>query len=49
MSLADGIGLMAEWVKRHGARQSGIFENIEVARNMPPSWARVSQPVLQAD
>jgi UDP-glucose 4-epimerase len=41
-SLRDGIYAMAEWVKRHGARESGIFENIEIAKNMPPSWAAVT-------
>jgi UDP-glucose 4-epimerase len=42
VSLADGISSMAEWVKRHGARKSNIFENIEIAKNMPPSWVAVS-------
>ena len=49
MPLDKGIRLMAEWVKRHGARQSSVFENIEVPRNMPPSWAQVTEPTLQAD
>jgi UDP-glucose 4-epimerase len=40
--LGEGIRAMAEWVKRHGARESCVFENIEVPRNMPPSWANVS-------
>jgi UDP-glucose 4-epimerase len=31
---------MAEWVKVHGARESSVFSGVEVARNMPPSWAR---------
>jgi UDP-glucose 4-epimerase len=38
-SLEDGIRRMAEWVTAQGARESGFFENIEVAKNMPPSWA----------
>ena len=41
VSLKNGIHLMAEWVKKNGARESSIFENIEVAKKMPPSWARV--------
>jgi UDP-glucose 4-epimerase len=41
-TLPNGIRAMAEWVKAHGARESSIFENIEVARNMPASWARVT-------
>lgn len=40
-SLEDGVRAMAKWVKSHGARQSGTFKNIEVAKNMPPSWASV--------
>lgn len=40
-SLREGIRAMAEWVGHHGARESSIFEAIEVPKNMPPSWARV--------
>ncbi|MEJ2008118.1 MAG: NAD-dependent epimerase/dehydratase family protein [Acidobacteriota bacterium] len=39
--LEEGIALMAQWVKKHGARESNIFGDIEVAKNMPPSWASV--------
>ena len=42
IALPDGIRAMAEWVKRHGARESSVFENIEIAKNMPPSWAAVT-------
>jgi UDP-glucose 4-epimerase len=38
-SLDEGIRRMAEWVKSHGARESSVFEEIEVARNLPQSWA----------
>jgi UDP-glucose 4-epimerase len=41
MSLAAGVGAMAGWVGQHGARESSIFEGIEVTKNMPPSWAAV--------
>jgi UDP-glucose 4-epimerase len=41
VSLEDGIRRMADWVKEHGARESSVFENIEIERNMPPSWAAV--------
>jgi UDP-glucose 4-epimerase len=40
-SLREGIRAMAEWVRKHGARESSIFEGIEVEKNMPPSWARI--------
>ncbi|MGE5644766.1 MAG: NAD-dependent epimerase/dehydratase family protein [Acidobacteriota bacterium] len=42
VTLADGIRAMAAWVKDHGARESSVFENIEIPRNLPPSWARVT-------
>jgi UDP-glucose 4-epimerase len=42
VSLSDGINTMAEWVKQHGARESSVFENIEIAKNLPPSWAAVA-------
>lgn len=41
VALEDGIQSMADWVKAHGARESTIFEGIEVAKNMPNSWAKV--------
>ena len=37
-SLGQGLGRMAEWAKRHGARKSQDFKNIEVPVNLPPSW-----------
>src|SRR5579872_3422031 len=43
VTLEAGIRATAEWVKMHGARESSIFDAIEVTRNMPPSWARVAK------
>jgi UDP-glucose 4-epimerase len=40
-TLEDGIGQMADWVKAHGTRESSVFENIEIMKNLPPSWAAV--------
>ena len=45
-TLRDGLRAMAEWVKRHGSRTSTIFEDIEVRKNMPPSWAAVAKRAL---
>jgi UDP-glucose 4-epimerase len=42
-SLEAGVRAMAQWVEKHGARESSVFEQIEVAKNMPPSWARVAR------
>ena len=41
--LQAGVAAMAEWVKTHGARESSVFEEIEIAKNMPPSWASVAR------
>lgn len=43
VSLEDGIHMMAGWVKQHGSRESCIFEEIEIPRNLPPSWASVAR------
>lgn len=48
VELRAGIGEMAEWVKSHGARESSIFERIEVAKNMPASWAHVLRNMTRA-
>jgi UDP-glucose 4-epimerase len=39
-SLEQGIRAMADWVHAHGARESSIFKEIEIARNLPPSWRK---------
>ena len=36
--LGEGIHAMAAWVKAVGARTSKKFDNIEIRRNLPPSW-----------
>lgn len=38
-SLEQGIKAMADWARLSGSRSSGKFENIEIRRNLPPSWA----------
>jgi UDP-glucose 4-epimerase len=37
--LRIGVRSMAAWVKEHGARESAIFRDIEVKKNLPKSWA----------
>ncbi|MBI3667703.1 MAG: NAD-dependent epimerase/dehydratase family protein [Acidobacteria bacterium] len=39
--LEEGVARMAAWVRRTGIRASAPFENIEVRKNMPPSWERL--------
>jgi len=40
--LEVGIREMAKWVETHGARESSVFEELEVTKNLPPSWAKVT-------
>jgi hypothetical protein len=37
--LDEGLERMATWVRRVGARTTRPFANIEVRKNLPPSWA----------
>jgi UDP-glucose 4-epimerase len=39
-SLEDGVGRMVEWAKNVGVRKGKDFDEIEIERNLPPSWAR---------
>jgi UDP-glucose 4-epimerase len=39
-SLEEGVRRMVEWAKRVGARQSKEFEDIEIQKNLPPSWIK---------
>jgi UDP-glucose 4-epimerase len=45
-SLEAGIRRMADWVKTHGARTSGVFQDIEIRRNLPPSWAKAAETAI---
>ena len=42
VSLETGVAKTAAWVHQHGARESSIFEGVEILKNMPPSWAKVA-------
>ena len=42
-SLEEGVSRMAAWVKENGARESGVFKNIEIMKNLPPSWAKAAE------
>lgn len=44
VTLHAGLNDMADWVKQHGARVGKPFDNIEVLKNLPPSWARLTTP-----
>jgi UDP-glucose 4-epimerase len=36
--LQEGVSRMAQWAKSVGPRQSRHFDEIEIPRNLPPSW-----------
>jgi UDP-glucose 4-epimerase len=38
VTLDEGLQRMAAWARREGAKQSTPFQNIEISRNLPPSW-----------
>ena len=40
VSLEEGIARMAAWAKSAGPRHSRYFGEIEIARNLPPSWVQ---------
>lgn len=37
-SLEDGVQWMAAWARHYGSRRQSLFAEIEVWKNMPPSW-----------
>lgn len=37
-SLEEGVERMVDWVKQCGPRKSKKFGNIEILKNLPPSW-----------
>ncbi len=45
VALREGIAKMAVWAKKHGARETKEFPNIEVPINLPPSWQSVTGKV----
>lgn len=38
VTLEQGIQRMADWVKKHGPATPVVFSNIEIRKNLPPSW-----------
>ena len=39
-SLADGLRRMADWAKAAGPRRPSSRQDIEIMKNLPPSWSR---------
>ena len=46
--LREGVDRMAKWAQSVGARESSIFSNIEITRNMPPAWREATRQRLVA-
>jgi UDP-glucose 4-epimerase len=42
VTLEDGLSRMAAWAKKLGPQKGKPFTNIEIERNMPPSWRQLS-------
>lgn len=38
-ALKEGIAAMARWVSANGSRESSVFKEIEILKNLPASWA----------
>jgi UDP-glucose 4-epimerase len=38
ITLAEGLQRMADWVRKVGARRGKPFDNVEIERELPPSW-----------
>jgi UDP-glucose 4-epimerase len=38
ITLREGTQKMADWVRKHGARETPKFKNIEILDKLPPSW-----------
>jgi UDP-glucose 4-epimerase len=38
VDLEDGVARMVAWAREHGPRRTPRFENIEIMKNLPPSW-----------
>ncbi|GJM43022.1 MAG: UDP-glucose 4-epimerase [Ardenticatenaceae bacterium] len=38
VDLTSGLTEMANWVRQVGSRQVTLFNNIEISKNLPPSW-----------
>ena len=38
--LEEGVRRMADWALRVGPRKTPLFQDIEIPKNLPPSWAK---------
>ena len=47
-SLEEGVARMVAWAREHGPRATREFGEIEVERNLPPSWAAQARAAREA-
>jgi UDP-glucose 4-epimerase len=38
--LKEGVRRMVDWARRVGPRKTPLFQDIEIPKNLPPSWAK---------
>jgi len=43
LGLAEGLSEMAAWVRQTGSQEPTVFEGIEIAKNMPASWLKLTK------
>jgi UDP-glucose 4-epimerase len=44
LGLEEGIARMARWAKTVTPRPPRVIDGVEIARNLPPSWAALTRP-----
>ena len=42
IDLENGLKSMTKWVLENGPKQGSKFENIEISKNLPPSWKKLT-------
>jgi UDP-glucose 4-epimerase len=47
IGLREGLRRMADWVKTVGARRGNPFEELEIERELPPSWSELCTTAKQ--
>jgi len=46
--LREGLNRMARWARQVGVRENNHFEDIEIWKNMPPTWKEVTKEAVDA-
>lgn len=43
IDLEEGVSRMVKWAEKKGSRKSKKFNNIEISKNIPPSWVKLME------